>query len=256
MTVKNFIKRISPRGRQFLDIDAGYNQGGDFQYYPLHGSIDLEGKEIPRKEGKVKEIEKVPPSTLTPESDPFMIYPLEAVGYESTVQSPYLDLLLNLKKWLEKDVLWIVIGFSFRNPTITSLFETVIKKRRRNGDEIPIFPQGAPLDERKEEIRESKPDLGFFVIDSHPEEIIERLRGKGFHNTSRAIIPIEVKLPSFFKENGELLNPKDYGEKLGEKLERVIKRIKRYKLTDPGYYEKKLRELGIGIPLSSSRNGF
>jgi hypothetical protein len=93
----------------------------------------------PKGLGAYKDIQKVPDPIGYFENKPsnlknvFTIYPLEAIGYEESVKSPYLDLLNHFKAVLRREDRVFIIGYSLRDPTIGSIFEEVIAERMRNG---------------------------------------------------------------------------------------------------------------------------
>ena len=130
-----------------FDIDSR-----GFVYVPLHGSLDLIKIRRPKGAGAYEDILKISDPIRYFEDKPenirniFMIYPLEAVGYEESVKSPYLDMLNNLREALREEDTVFIIGYSLRDPTIGSIFEEVIAEKIRQGS---ISPLSEDLDSRK-----------------------------------------------------------------------------------------------------------
>jgi hypothetical protein len=94
---------------------------------------------------------------------------------------------------------WVfVIGFSFRDPTIASIFEEVLRERIR---EKHWHPLGLELEKRAEEAKDCSFKL--FIIDSNPLNVLNNLEKQGFVNTQRACIPIEAKFPDVNSPNFE-----------------------------------------------------
>jgi len=150
------------------------------QVVPLHGSLDLIRKTRHLAKKPYEDIQKVTapetyfkgnPSEL---SHAFIIYPLEAVGYEQSVRSPYLDMLNLLKQALKTEREVFVIGFSFRDSTIASIFDEAVRARVQQ-------------DEEKY--------LKFFLINRSPETVIENLLRQGYANIGRTLIPVKISFP-------------------------------------------------------------
>ena len=160
--------RLNKQGELSFDVKNSWS-GNEYHIIPLHGSIDLEITEKKRVTGIVRDINKVT-GEKSVASNPFIIYPLEAVGYESTVKSPYFDLMIRLRQILETDPYIFVIGFSFRDPTISSIFEDVFRERHRRGDWIPLEGE---FEERKEKFKENSPRMKFLIMDSNPREVLK-----------------------------------------------------------------------------------
>jgi len=166
---------------------------------PLHGSFDLIKKRRVVSGGFYEDIHKVTAPEIyfkgnTSEiAKAFMIFPLEAVGYEQSVRSPYIDMLNLLKEVLRQENLIFVIGFSFRDPTVASIFEEVLRERAERGDWQPIG--GKPNLENISIDRLKEMRLKVFLIDSSPQTVIDNLIRHGYENTGRALIPIDVSFP-------------------------------------------------------------
>lgn len=175
-----------------------------FHIIPLHGSLNFRSGVRLRAGGDYEEIYKVIDPHIYFKDKPheiekiFIIYPLEAVGYERSVRSPYFDMLNILKKKLMSETWIFVIGFSFRNPTIASIFEEVLRERIRKNDWRPLGPK---LEERAKESEHQH--LKLFIIDSKPSKVMDNLKKQGFVNIQRACIPVEVKFPNVVPDGFE-----------------------------------------------------
>jgi len=152
-----------------------------FVYVPLHGSLDLIRITRPKGAGVYEDILKIPDPVRYFRDKPenirniFMIYPLEAIGYEESIKSPYLDMLNNLRESLRKKGIVFIIGYSLRDPTIGSVFEEVIAEKIRQGS---ISPLSEDLDSRKKEIADHQ--FKIIVLNPNPEKLMENLK-KQFH---------------------------------------------------------------------------
>jgi hypothetical protein len=158
---------LDPQKKPVLDISKGWSVSDSaiFRIIPLHGSLDLIKILRLRAETSYEEISRVINPHIYFKDKPgeieriFMIYPLEAVGYELSVKSPYLDLLNFLKSRLMTEELVFVVGFSFRDSTIASIFEEVLRERIRKGH---CYPLGSNLEILKiEQKRLKKHTLNF-----------------------------------------------------------------------------------------------
>lgn len=183
--------KLNGQGDLSFDVKNSWS-GNEYYIIPLHGSIDFEVTERKKITGKVRDINKVTGKKAVA-SNPFIIYPLEAVGYEDTVKSPYFDLMIKLRQVLETSSYIFVIGFSFRDPTISSIFEDVFRERHKKGDWIPLE---GDFEERKEKFKENNPKMKFLLMDSNPKQVLKNIERQGFFNISKACLPIKIDLPS------------------------------------------------------------
>ena len=197
-----------PQNRLVLDPLRGWSSPGapkeTFRIVPLHGSLDLVRTKRLMVGGHYEDIVKLPgPHTHAYfKGKPgnmekiFIIYPLEAVGYEHSVRSPYREMLNHLQEILMNDYLIFVIGFSFRDPTIASIFEEVLRERVRRKDWHPL---GSSWEERAERAKDMHFKL--FLLDSNPDGVMSNLEKQGFVNIQNACIPIEVKFPDVYSNS-------------------------------------------------------
>jgi len=154
--------------------------------------------------GSFKDIYKIPDPIRYFEDKPdnirdvFMIYPLEAIGYEESVKSPDLDMLHTFRNRLSScDENYVfVIGYSLRDPTIGSIFEEVISERIRRGD---ISPLSDDLDSRLEEA--SHHTFKIIVIDPDPEILMENLKKQSNTNLLETFVPIKIRFPQVIDSN-------------------------------------------------------
>jgi hypothetical protein len=191
---------------------------GIFNYVPLHGSLDLVKIQRPKGGGIFADIHKVPDPLRYFEGKPenmkevFMIYPLEAIGYEESIKSPYLDMLNAFKSSLRKQGTVFVIGYSLRDPTIGSIFEEIIGERIRKG-EINLLSED--LDSRKTEV--SKHRLKIVVITPNPKKLAENLRKLNNTNLLQTFIPIKARFPE--------IADKEFNEKFASILSELIQTL-------------------------------
>lgn len=147
---------------------------------PLHGSFDLVNCKRFAAGKQFLEIQKVPNPEVYFDGKPeeiakaFILYPLEAIGYEKTMRSPYLDMLIQLKRRLRTENNVFAIGFSFRDSIIASIFDEVVRENLEQG-------RGQ--------------DMKVFLIDSSPESIVENLKKRGYVNLANALVSIQCLYP-------------------------------------------------------------
>ena len=174
-----------------------------FNYTPLHGSLDLVKTSRPKGAGSYEDILKISDPVRYFEDKPanikdvFMIYPLEAIGYEESVKSPYLDMLNNFRTALRLESTVFIIGYSLRDPTIGSIFEEVIAERIRKGD---LNPLSKKLNSRIEEVGNSQPRLKIIVLSPNPDRLAENLRKQGHTNLLQTFVPIKIEFPKITDE--------------------------------------------------------
>jgi len=188
-----------------LSPSSGWIKGSDTRkIVPLHGSLDLIKKLRPVSGGFYEEIYKVTAPETYFKGNPseiakaFMIYPLEAVGYEQSVKSPYLDMLNLLKEVLRSEPVIFVIGFSFRDSTIASIFEEVLRERAERGDWQPVTKKSNLQEMEIKTLSEMR--LKVVLIDSSPQRVINNLARLGYVNIERALIPIQVSFPDMMSD--------------------------------------------------------
>jgi len=202
-----------------LNVGKFERTSNGFNYAPLHGSLDLIKIDRPKGGGAYKDIFKISDPVRYFEDKPdnikdvFTIYPLEAIGYEESIKSPYLDMLHNFRRSLESEGIIFVIGYSLRDPTIGSLFEEVIAKRIRSGD---ILPSSLDIDDRKIKARTDR--LKIIVIDSNPKKLEENLKKQSRPNLLSTFIPITVEFP-------KITDP-DFDEKTTNAMAKIIADLK------------------------------
>jgi hypothetical protein len=172
----------SSNRKTVLNPSTGWENTADrnVRIVPLHGCFDLVNCKRYASGKQYNEIQKVPNPEVYFDNKPdeiskaFIIYPLEATGYEQTIRSPYLDMLVELKNQLRSDNLVFVVGFSFRDSIIASIFDEVIREKLEKG-------KGG--------------DMKIMLIDLSPEVVIENLNKQGYINLANAVIPIKSSYP-------------------------------------------------------------
>lgn len=166
-------------------------------YVPLHGSLDFIKMQRPKGRGIYKDISKISDPVGYFEDKPtllknvFMIYPLEAIGYEESIKSPYLDMINTFRLQLGIENIIFIIGYSLRDPTIGSIFEEVIGERIRAGH---LNLLSGDLDSRKKEVKEHS--LKIVVVNPNPDKLIENLKKQAHTNLSQTFVPIKIEFPT------------------------------------------------------------
>ena len=128
--------------------------------------------------------------------DIFMIYPLEAIGYEDSVKSPYLDMLNDFRSSLRVASVIFIVSYSLRDPIIGSIFEEVVAERIRKGD---INPLSENFDSRKSEVSEQR--FKIIVLNPEPDKLVENLRKQFSNNLLQTFVPIRIEFPRVADEN-------------------------------------------------------
>ena len=179
------------QSRQVFTPESAWKpKSNSFDIIPLHGSLSLTKEIIRRKTGDYEEIVKK--DELLGTFNPFIILPLEAVGYEDMARYPYLDLINILRDKLNEENCVFVIGFSFRDPTICSVFEEVLRNKERHHEWVPLE---GDVGERMKSLVKERPYFKLFLLDSDPEQVLKNIKKQGFHNLFRACLPIKIDLP-------------------------------------------------------------
>jgi hypothetical protein len=194
--------QLDGQRKPVLVPSAGWSTDSVRKVVPYHGSMDLIRKTRRLAKMRYEEINKVTapekyfkgcPSEI---SKAFVIYPLEAVGYEQSVRSPYLDMLNLLKTALRNEDKVYVIGFSFRDSTIASIFDEAIRERVQRGGEYL---------------------LKIFLVTRSPETVIESLQNQGYVNLSSTLIPVKVSFPNMIS------NLEDYRRETSQAISLILR---------------------------------
>lgn len=191
-----------------------------FNYVPLHGSLDLIKISRPKGAGSYEDIFKISDPIRYFENKPanikdvFIIYPLEAIGSEESIKSPYLDMLNNFRSSLREENTVFIVGYSLRDPTIGSIFEEVIAERIRNGD---LNPLSENLDSRISEVSVSEQRLKIVVFNRDPDKLVENLKKQHHTNLLHTFVPIKIEFPKITDE--------DFDEKYTEILSQLIRNL-------------------------------
>jgi len=167
-------------GENVFDVDSydyPSEQNKPCKIYKLHGSIDLF-----EKEDKIRKLDA--PRT----DDRFVIkeygkesmrFPIEFGGYRQIIESPYLDLFRRFRDVAKEKKWWIIIGFSFRDRTVCSILNDVLRLKPK-------------ID---------RPTI--LLMNLHTEPVLNRLKEWRYEALYETICPAEVEFGS-----------KDFGEQL------------------------------------------
>lgn len=205
------------QSNQFLKIEIPFRKREPhpdfrgFRFTPLHGSLDLFRRKRYKKEGIYEEISKMPDADVYLSDRPeeieniFIIYPLEAIGYEETVKSPYLDLLSHFKLSLKQSSIIFIIGYSLRDPTIGSIMEEAVGEKIRNRS---LTPLSSDLEKRKDQAKEDH--FKIIIINPTPQKLAENLKKQYSTNLLNTFIPVKISFPKvdtpdFNKKYSEVL---------------------------------------------------
>jgi len=222
--------------------------GSGFGYVPLHGSLDLIKTSRPKGAGIYEDIFKISDPIRYFENKPanikdvFMIYPLEAIGYEESIKSPYLDMLNHFRSSLREESTIFIIGYSLRDPTIGSIFEEVIAERIRNGD---LNPLSKNLDSRISEVGGSEPRLKIVVVDPDPDKLSENLKKQYHTNLLQTFVPIRINFPKIADE--------DFDGKYTQILSQLIRSLIEIRYLDANKGRDLAKILGKNYSLSVTR---
>jgi hypothetical protein len=164
---------ISRYGDSIFDVDSYESllvQNMHCKIYKLHGSVDLfqKGDKIRRLE--VPRIEE--PFLVKEYGEELMRWPIEFGGYRHIIESPDLDLFRRFRDTAKEKKWWIVVGFSFRDRTICSILNDVLRLK--------------PKIER--------PNV--LLLNRHTQPVIERLKDWNYQALVETIVPVEVEFGS------------------------------------------------------------
>jgi len=164
---------ISRYGDSVFDVDS-YEalpaQNMPCKIYKLHGSVDLFQKEDKIRRFEVPRTEE--PFLVKEYGEESLRWPIEFGGYRHVIESPYLDLFRRLRDTAKEKKWWIMIGFSFRDRTICSILNDVLR----------LTP------------RRERPNV--LLLNRHTKPIIERLKDWNYQALVETIFPVEVEFGS------------------------------------------------------------
>ena len=209
-----------------LNIEEFNKQCNGFMYIPLHGSLDTVKIRRSRGLSTFEDILKISDPVRYFEGKPenirdlFIIYPLEAIGYEESVKSPYLEMLSNFRMNLMNSQDIFIVGYSMRDPTIGSILEEVVAEKVRQGF---LTPMSEELDSRRRECGVHR--FRIIVINPEPEVIAKNLRKLGNSNILSTFIPIKTTFPS--------VKDDDFKGKYGIELHKLIRALLDIRYLDP-----------------------
>jgi hypothetical protein len=170
----DFSNGVTPRyGDSIFDVDS-YDLNAEkiknCKIYKLHGSVDLF-----QKQDKIRRLEV--PRT----EDPFLVkeygeesmrWPIEFGGYRHIIESPYLDLFRRFRDAAKEKNWWIVVGFSFRDRTICSILNDVLRLKPKR----------------------ERPNV--LLLNRNPQPVTERLKDWNYQALVDTIFPVEVEFGS------------------------------------------------------------
>jgi hypothetical protein len=169
-----YCRGIVPRfGENVFDVDSYDSlseQNKPCKIYKLHGSVDLF-----EKEGKIRKLDA--PRT----DDRFVIkeygkesmrFPIEFGGYRQIIESPYLDLFRRLRDAAKEKKWWTIIGFSFRDRTVCSILNDVLRLK----------------------LKRERPTILF--LNPHTEPVLNRLKEWGYEALHDTICSAQVEFGS------------------------------------------------------------
>jgi hypothetical protein len=220
--------QLDGQRKPVLSPSTGWTVGGDStrKVVPLHGSLDLVRMQRPVSTITYEDIQKVTAPETYFEGNPseidkaFIIYPLEAVGFEQSVKSPYLDMLNLMKQTLRSESTIFVVGFSFRDPTIASIFDEVVRERAQRGQEE---------------------DMKIFLINRSPEIIVSNLVNQGYGNIGQVLIPVKVSFP-------DMADNKARANTMQEVISSIIRKLHEVGVTyDYNSTKNSLAKYGLSI---------
>lgn len=174
----DFNNGIERRGAYYsLNVAAyGAYKGSNVEIVKLHGSIDLfkKGEEIRQFQGFTPDYEAPITHLGDDPGEEFMVWPIESSGARHITQSPHLDLYNLFRNRILQELdsnepVILIIGFSFRDLTITSIMNEVLRLQSKAGRPNVIF------------------------IDPKAMPTIARIKNDGFFTLADLITPIEGK---------------------------------------------------------------
>lgn len=119
-------------GYNVFDVDSFSDRSGEVGIFKLHGSVDLF-----RKNGEIRQLPVYAPEGSTYLGEEYgeavMRYPIEFGGYRHVIESPYLDLFRLFRDRIRdpNQRFWLLIGSSFRDVTICSIMNDVLRLKKR-----------------------------------------------------------------------------------------------------------------------------
>ena len=185
---------VNRYGENIFDVDeygSLQSQNKVARIYKLHGSIDLF-----ETKGKIRQFTAAGGErTFLGESygEESLRWPIEFGGYRHVIESPYLDMFRLLRDTAKEKHWWIFIGFSFRDRTICSILNDVLRAKTRN----------------------ERPNA--LLLTCHPAPIVERLKEWNYQALVDTIYPVEAEFGSneFSSKFSKALLDKEYINRIG-----------------------------------------
>jgi len=172
---QDFVNGIEPGRWGYNIFNVETFRGGYIEVVKLHGSIDLfkKGEDIRQLQTFDENFEPLITYLGEDYGQEFMVYPIESSSARHVIQSPYWYLYNLLRDRLSKEInrdrdsVLLLVGSSFRDLTITSIMNEVLKLSRARQQSKIIF------------------------IDPKVKLIIERIKADGFPTLADLVTPIE-----------------------------------------------------------------
>ncbi len=159
-------------GYNVFDVDS-FNDGNvRVGVFKLHGSVDLFRKNRQIRQLSAYRYEKGVTHLGEDFGEEVMRYPLEFGGYQHIIESPFLDLFRLFRDRIKNDRIWILVGSSFRDMTICSIMNDVLKSKR-----VSDYPK-------------------IVFVNPSAQKIIDRLKELGMLPFAEQINKIEAKFNS------------------------------------------------------------
>jgi hypothetical protein len=165
-----FTQGIVPMyGYNVFDIDSFNDSSANVGVFKLHGSVDLFIKNRHIRQLSAYRYEKGVTHLGEDFGEELMRYPIEFGGYQHVMESPFLDLFRLFRDRIRDDQLWLLVGSSFRDVTICSIMNDVLRSKRAS--EYPKI----------------------LLVNPHSQKIIDRLKEWGMLPFAELINKIEAK---------------------------------------------------------------
>lgn len=159
-------------GYNVFDVDS-FNDGNvRVGVFKLHGSVDLFRKNRQIRQLSAYRYEKGVTHLGEDFGEEVMRYPLEFGGYQHIIESPFLDLFRLFRDRIKNDRMWILVGSSFRDMTICSIMNDVLRSKR-----VSEYPK-------------------IVFVNPSAQKIIDRLKEWGMLPLAELINKIEAKFNS------------------------------------------------------------
>jgi len=159
-------------GYNVFDVDSFNDSNANVGVFKLHGSVDLFRKNRQIRQLSAFRYEKGVTHLGEYFGEELMRYPIEFGGYQHIIESPFLDLFRLFRDRIRNDGMWILVGSSFRDITICSIMNDVLRSKR-----VSEYPK-------------------IVFVNPSAQKIIDRLKEWGMLPFAELINKIEAKFNS------------------------------------------------------------